>query len=88
MEDYNGNVAVRDYNDIVANKPNIVLLNRAGFARQEMLDARVKSLTFRIHSGKNTNQFQFSVRTFELIQSPSQLEDFLTRHQTSHFHIQ
>lgn len=88
MEGENGKVAKRDYNDVVAGKPNIVLLNRTGFTGQEDVGERIKSLTFRVHSGKNTQKFQFNVKTFELIQSPSQMEDFLIRNEKAHFQIQ
>lgn len=88
MEGENGKVAKRDYNDIVAGKPNIILLNRTGFTNQESVGDRVKSLTFRVHSGKNTKKFQFNVKAFELIQSPSQMEDFLIRNEKAHFQIQ
>jgi len=88
MEGGNGKVATRDYNNIIANKPNIILLNRTGFTGQEAIGDVVESLTFRVHSGENTKQFQFKIKAFELVQSPSQLEDFFERNKNAYFHIQ
>ena len=88
LEDSKGVVSKRDYNDIVAGKPNLVLVNRLGFVGEDKQAKRIKSITLRIHSGANKEQFKFSINDLQMVRNAAQFETLLKSFGEGNFSIQ
>lgn len=88
MTDEDGNVASREYNPIVAGKPNLILLNRYGFNGQEALGKNIKSLTLRLYADEKKSKFNFRIKNMQVLSGANELRQYLSAVGDVEFRVQ
>ena len=80
-----GKTASSYYPILKADRDNIVVLNKLGFAKGGELKDHLSKLMLRIYTKPNTNDFEITIKEASVIRNTANLESFLTRNQTAYF---
>ena len=88
LEDDSGVISARDYNDIVAGVPNLLMINHLGFSGYEKQEKAIRSLTLRIHSGINKDKFKIRVDDLLILRNPVEIESRLQSFKNGYFYVQ
>lgn len=88
LDGANGKRATSYYPVIKGSKDNIVIFNKLGFDKGSELEGHISRITLRFYTKPNGKDFDVKIKEVTVIRNTSNLEAFLKRNNSAHFHQQ
>lgn len=88
LDGANGKRATSYYPILKGGKDNIVIFNKLGFDKGSELEGHIASIILRFYTKPNTKDLDVKIKEVTVIRNPSNLESFLKRNESAHFHQQ